>query len=335
MMDFCTYFDSRYLPRGLALYASLQKFLPRFRLWVLCLDDATRTALTRLGKPEIRTVTLAEIEAWEPRLAAAKAGRSLIEYYFTLSPFWPRYLLDRLPPGSSGLIYLDADLYFFSSPSAVLAEMETASILICGHRFPPHLSHLDLYGTYNVGLLGFRRDDAARECLGWWADRCLEWCHDRPEGGRFADQKYLDDWPTRFPRVAVLRHPGGGLAPWNVSAATLVERSGTPWITGPEDAPVVFYHFHKLRWLKPWLVDLALDYEPEIPARAAALLYRPYVRALRAACAEIARVVPGYRMPLHSARSGPMRFGAREIVSALWRGKWIAVPPSAITRAAA
>ena len=36
-------------------------------------------------------------------MAAAKANRSKVEYYFTLSPCWPRWLL-RTQPGVRGLV---------------------------------------------------------------------------------------------------------------------------------------------------------------------------------------------------------------------------------------
>ena len=79
--------------------------------------------------------------------------------------------------------------------------------------------------------------------LGWWHDRCIEWCYQRFEDGRFGDQKYLDDWPTRFEGVHVLEHPGGGLAPWNISAHRLGESEGSVLVDGQ---PLIFFHHHAL-----------------------------------------------------------------------------------------
>ena len=75
------------------------------------------------------------------------------------------------------------------------------------------------------------RDERGIAALRWWHDRCVEWCYQRFEDGKFGDQKYLDDWPDRFAGVHVVDHPGVGLAPWNVSRHELVlNGNGVPGI---------------------------------------------------------------------------------------------------------
>jgi hypothetical protein len=142
------------------------------------------------------------------------------------------------------LTYLDADLYFFDSVEPVYQELRKGSILIIPHRFPDSLKHLEKYGIYNVGLLSFRRDNNGFTCLKWWREKCLEWCYDRVEDGKFADQKYLDDWPERFIGVIVLQNKSIGLAPWN-----LKDYNGLP---------IIMYHFHGLRRISDTIWDLGL-----------------------------------------------------------------------------
>lgn len=122
--------------------------------------------------------------------------------------------------------------------------MGTCSVAITPHRFPPELRDYVRYGIYNVGWLSFRHDPVANECLHWWRARCLEWCYDRVEDGKFADQKYLDQWPALFGSVAVLTHPGANLAAWNLSSVKLGRGDGTVTADG---RPLIFYHFHQLK----------------------------------------------------------------------------------------
>ncbi len=83
------------------------------------------------------------------------------------------------------MIYLDADLYFFAPPSKVRAEEGQASVGIVPHRYAPEQAHLLQYGRYNVGWVSFKNDATGRACLEWWRERCIEWCFDRVEKGRF------------------------------------------------------------------------------------------------------------------------------------------------------
>ena len=203
MRYYCTYFDRHYLLRGLALYRSLQAHGEPFTLWVLCFDAESCDALRRLDRADLVPIPLDDFERGDAELLAAKQDRSRVEYYFTCTPSLPRYILDRSPQVDL-ITYLDADLFFYASPEPIFDELGDGSILIVAHRFPPGRPHLWLSGIYNVGLLAFRRDARARECLEWWRARCLEWCYDRMEPGRFADQKYL----LPLPRAEVFQPVG-------------------------------------------------------------------------------------------------------------------------------
>ena len=99
-------------------------------------------------------------------------------------------------------------------------------------------------GVYNAGSIAFRNDEPAAEALAWWSARCLEWCFDRVEPGRFADQKYLDELHARFAGIRVAERPEAGLAPWNVEAAELT-RSGRDVLV--DGRPLIFFHHHGLQ----------------------------------------------------------------------------------------
>ncbi|MCC7278871.1 MAG: hypothetical protein IT487_11230 [Chromatiaceae bacterium] len=281
---FCTYFDRNYLTRGLALYQSLREHCRRpFILWTLCFDDESHAILSRLGLEGMRLIHRADFEAGDAELTAARANRSAVEYFWTCTPSLPLYIL-RQDETIALITYLDADLFFYSDPQPIFDEFGAGSILIHGHRYAPEHAHFaDTSGIYNVGLLSFRRDASGLECLHWWRDRCNEWCYARFEDGKYGDQKYLDDWPERFSGVVVLKHPGAGLAPWNLSGSRTTFRHG---IGSVDDAPLIFYHFHSLLCVSPWL---AFTNPPEYVITSSQLrgLHLPYLDALKR-CAELA-----------------------------------------------
>lgn len=255
MHHFCTYFDSGYLTRGLALHRSLRQSCPQSTLWVLCLDPASYDILTELAWDGLRPIAQEEFLRDDSKLDSARNDRSLVEYYFTCTASLVLFILARQPDVKL-VTYLDADLYFFTSPEPLFEEMGDCSVGIIPHRFPPELSDHVRYGIYNVGWLSFRRDPVAIECLQWWRARCLEWCYDRVEDGKFADQKYLDQWPALFSSVAVLSHPGANLAAWNLSSVKLDHGDGTVTVDG---RPLIFYHFHQLRKINPVMYEMAFQ----------------------------------------------------------------------------
>jgi hypothetical protein len=306
MEHFCTYFDINFLTRGLTLYRSLREYAGPFTLWVLCLDDRTMDHLEALQLPHLRPISIRTLEEADPDLRAVKSERSRIEYYFTSSPCWPQYLIDRVP-GLSRITYLDADLRFYSSPAPIFAEMEGKSILIVGHRFPDRLRQREKFGIFNVGLVSFRADEQGRRCLRDWRTQCLDWCFDRLEDGKFADQKYLDDWPDRYSSVHVLQHPGAGLAPWNWMNYDIRTDGSRATVDGE---PLIFYHFHGVRQLSRRWYDSGTTRYGSMPRHLVHWLYDPYVEELQSAAEQVEQCV-GARVPRNRLRGYREGFARR------------------------
>jgi hypothetical protein len=222
-------------------------------------------------------VPLAELLAADPAYAATRSSRSKVEFYFTATPVIIRHCLAR-EPAAQMMTYLDADLFFFGPASAVLAEQGDASVGIVPHRFADRARGSLRHGIYNVGWVSFRRDPPGLACLDWWRERCLEWCHDRVEGEKFADQGYLNDFPRKFSGVKSLEHPGINCAPWNLDPAALDSVDGRPRVAG---RPVLFHHFQGIREVEPGWFDPGLrSYHLPLTRPIAEHLYLPYLRRL-------------------------------------------------------
>jgi hypothetical protein len=276
---YCTYFDHRYLAKGVAMIRSLRRYVPDAQVWVLCLDSQAKTILEGLGEPGIRTIALADFEAGDQGLAAARGdGRSTIEYYFTLTPSLVRYVMDRA--NADIVTYLDGDMWFLADLESVYREMGEASVLIIPHGFAPHMKHLERFGIYNVGWLSFRNDARAHACLEWWRARTNEWCFDRVEDGRFCEQGYLDQFAVLFEGVHVLINRGANLAPWNVEASAISTQGGALYANNDR---VIFFHFHGLKRLRnnEYLTSHGL-YKASLSPLVRDALYRPYLREVTA-----------------------------------------------------
>jgi len=245
MLHFCTYFDINYVTYGLALHHSLKEHCGEFRLWVLCMDVSSYDVLSEMALPELCLIRLSDFENGDHALLKAKQNRSRIEYYFTCTPSLPLYVLKNFPEVDC-ITYLDADLFFYSTPKPIFQEIGNHSIAIIEHRFAPHYKSMEICGKYNVGWISFKRDVHGLACLKWWRDRCNEWCYKRLEDGKFADQKYLDDWPSRFKNVKVIQHKGANLASWNIENYKVRLQNKKVTI---DEQELIFFHFHGIKRL--------------------------------------------------------------------------------------
>lgn len=277
---YCSYFDHRYLPRGLAMIRSLHRFESESLVWVLCLNDECHTIMTLLAEPNVRLIRMEEFESENPALAPAKQDRSLIEYYFTCTPSLVCFVMDHCSAGDT-VTYVDGDLYFFSDPQPLYDELGQGVVSICPHRFAPWLKDRECYGLYNVGWLTFRNDTRGKSVVQWWRDRCNEWCFDVLEKDRFADQKYLDCFPKLFEGVVVLQHDGANVAPWNIGRYRMDKRDATILVDGK--VPLIFFHFHGLKRLGRFAYRAAhRPYRAPFRGVVRREIYLPYIAELAA-----------------------------------------------------
>ncbi len=225
---------------GLALHDSLMSHAKPFHLWILCMDELLDRQLTELRLAHVSLIPLKEVET--DGLLRAREERSLAEYCWTLTPFIFQEVFKRSQEANR-VTYVDADLFFFDDPRLLLAELDEnkKDVLITDHAYAPEHNYAKKYGRFAVQFVTFKRSDSALKVMKWWQDRCIEWCFDRVENGKFGDQKYLDVWPDLFAKeVQILKQVEKTLAPWNVRH--FLDQMG-------EDEKPVFYHFHGLRIL--------------------------------------------------------------------------------------
>lgn len=287
MYNFCTLFDSNYLPRALVMYDSILATGENFTLFVICFDDLALEVLKKLKLANLVAIALNDFESKE--LLAVKKTRTAGEYCWTCTPHVIRYVLNTYQLAQ--VTYLDADLCFYEKPSILLAEFEqaNASVLITEHRYTSIYDYSATSGIYCVQFMTFNADERGLNVLQWWQDRCLEWCYNRHEDGKFGDQKYLDDWTTRFDGVHVLQHLGGGVAPWNVQQYKVHKIESNLYVN---EAPIVFYHFQDYKYYKNGIHDFIGGCR--LNAVVVELLYRPYGLALLKAYQQIYNVMPGF-----------------------------------------
>jgi hypothetical protein len=274
---FCTLFDSNYLSRGLVLYDSLIKHCPNFHLYIFAFDQKCYSILKKLNLPHITPISLEEYEDQE--LLKVKKERTIAEYCWTNTPSTAWYVLNHFEVDHC--TYLDADMVFYANPQPLITEMGNKSVLITEHRYTNPEGLEELAGRYNVQFITFKNDTLGREVCLWWRKACLDWCYDRYEDGKFGDQKYLDDWPSRFKGIHVLEHEGGGLATWNIQQYQISkDANGTIKVVSTKTGKsfqAIFFHFHALKFFQGNIVYFTPDY---LPKKALSEFYFPYVQLL-------------------------------------------------------
>lgn len=283
-MNYCTLFDHNYLSRGLALYDSLKKQCKRkFKLFVLAIDNIVYKELIEKNYKNIIVQSIDDIKQSYPVLNRLQKERTSAEFCWTLSSFSIQFFLKKY--NLKYITYLDSDIYFFEDPKVLFDELGNESVIITPHNYTPKYDQSSTSGRYCVQFMFFRNDKPGNKVLEWWRSACEESCSANPVNGKFGDQKYLDDWLSRFPGIVhEEKHMGCGVAPWNVQQFD-VENKGEKielinTITKIR-SPLIFYHFHGLHDYITSEKDICWELSSyDLTSDVIKNIYNPYLKKL-------------------------------------------------------
>ena len=267
--------DSNYVSRCAAMIESAGA--DRFTT-VLALDKDVECL--RYHFPDIHTVGFSAFLSDHPDANLQIAQRSASEQIFTVGPSVLLNVSESV--ASNGwLVYADSDLYFFEPLQTYLESLPQCNVVIAPHRhYFWNSRRLAKYGRYNVGLVAFRKNEEGLRALRFWAESCLEWCYDRPEDGKYADQKYLERFSSVSSGVHVDNSLGANLAPWN-SFLKRISSSESGDIFVQRDK-LIYFHAQGLKQKKGRWILGHLNYLSFAGPRLKKLVYRPYLDKLEA-----------------------------------------------------
>lgn len=260
-MNYCTYFDFNYIHFGLGLCKSLTKYSATSKIFVLALDQKTKTIVS-LHLPNVIVIELNEIEKNYPELKSCKTNRTIKEYYWTCTAHLIHFLI--ITKELKWLVYLDSDQFFFNSPREFEHKVKINSVCLLPHRFRNSLLHLKKFGIYNVSWISFQNNTESIRTVEWWKKMCIEDCSININKGVVGDQKYLDYFHKKCKSICEISSQSFG-APWNKF----------------DIDKLIIYHFQSLRFISKFLFAFKHDsYNFKINNTVFRKLYEPYLKYL-------------------------------------------------------
>jgi hypothetical protein len=148
---------------------------------------------------------------------------NITEFCTSIKPSCFKYMFEEM--GFEKAIYLDPDIYLFSTLDTIYKQLDSYKIVLT-----PHITTCDVEfrggrsekgllttGVYNLGFLALRKSIEADKLLNWWGERLKTQCYIDVVDGYFTDQRWMDFLPCFFSNsvLSVSSHLGLNVAPWN------------------------------------------------------------------------------------------------------------------------
>lgn len=170
----------------------------------------------------------------------------ILELNTNVKPTFAKHLLRR----HDKVIYLDPDIFVYSSLKPVLDLLEDHAVVLTPHitepinddKLPGEPEFMTS-GIYNLGFGGFNASNESLKLLSWWEQRCLHLAYSEQGQGFFVDQKWMDFAPSLCDTACILRDPQYNAAYWNLHERQVHWDGSVATVSGK---PLVFFHFSGL-----------------------------------------------------------------------------------------
>ena len=193
-----------------------------------------------------------------PNFDAMSIQYNLIELNCALKPFIAQYIFNTEYPDI--LLYIDADIYFYQSPSEAEQILNENAIAITPHFFTPINDgalpmERDVLrsGIYNAGFIAMKQHSITDNFLQWWAERLTNQCFYNFAEGMAVDQNWLNLVPLFFEKIAIISHKGYNVAYWNLHERSLALNNNQVWVNNQE--PLVFLHISGYKFETPQILS--------------------------------------------------------------------------------
>lgn len=242
-INLCTIFDENYALQGLTMIDSANEHFSGNINWhILALTSKCEVNLKKLNLSSTTIYSLSDVNSVD--LLKLSQSRKWSEFCFASGPIFLSFLSSILIDGDI-LGYVDADCYFLNDINLGLENFDHGiEIQIHEHRFSDdRIEWLQKSGRFNVGLVIGLVGRTFKKCLTRWQTQVIEDSSVDEIRGTCGDQKYLDEWPSLYESLKIMKSHGMGVAPWNLNNTKVSLKDNIFFV----DADIlVFYHFHGL-----------------------------------------------------------------------------------------
>ena len=286
-LDVVLYFSENYASRAALLGRSLKPYLNGGQIHAMVTDRVANEIAVREG---FKVYHMSEIE--QSRNFHDWDKKTFAEKLFTLGPAFTFRVIAGLPAGRR-VLYLNSDIFFLGDPHNLWETPESWDVQL----FPHHYSlinkiRLKKFGELNAGAMAITKSEESLKVIENWANQCASWCFDRAENGKYADQKYLEDFERWSVKVSVAKSKAMNLASW-VSGAKKEDFQNC-----------IFYHFHGLVAQGEYIVLPHLQYL-RLAKKLEKDMHRDYLKKLESLDSELG--IKASLSPRNSA-SRPMKY---------------------------